>query len=187
MTLISARARVGFAVLLMLWATAASGQSLADIAKRGEEQRKAADGKSRRIEMLAEHEMRTLPVNKPEVEHYVNLRTALARLWHLDHALFERVRAGSLLARSLSEWCRVLDAEPEVAKTLKNYNYSCEGLIEMSSSIEQAERLTEGGFDMNSLTPVQRENYYFAGRNQVWLSLMRGRIHKAEAGLTIWR
>lgn len=187
MTLASARARAGFTALFVLWATAASGQTLADMAKRAEEQRKAADGKSRRIEMFPEHEMRTLPINKPEVEHYVNLRAAIARLWHLDHALFERVRSGSLLARSLTEWCRVLDAEPEIAKTLTRYNYSCQGLMEMSTSIEQAERLAEGGFDMNSLTPVQRENYYFAGRNKVWLSLMRGRIHKAEAGLTIWR
>ncbi len=157
------------------------------MAKRAEEQRKAADGKSIRIEMVPSHELRTLPIDKPEVEHYVNLRTALARLWHLDHALFERVRAGSLMARSLSEWCRVLDAEPEIVKTLKRYSYSCEGLLAMSTSIEQAERLTDGGFDMNSLTPVQRENYHFAGRNKVWLSLMRGRIHRAEGGLTIWR
>jgi hypothetical protein len=57
----------------------------------------------------------------------------------------------------------------------------------MSKSIDQAERLTEGGFDMNSLSPVQREDYYFAGRNKTWLSLMRGRIYRAEAGLSIWR
>ena len=181
------RLSAGFAALLTLWASTAAGQSLADMAKRAEEQRKAADGRSLRIEMEPARELHTLPIDKPAVEHYVSLRTALARLWHIDHALFERVRAGSLLARSLSEWCRVLEAEPEVATTLKRYSYSCEGLLAMASSIEQAERLTEGGFDMKSLTPVQLENYDFAGRNKVWLSLMRGRIHRAEGGLTIWR
>lgn len=182
------RLRIGACgVLLSVCVSPVAAQGLADMARRAEEQRKAADGKSTRIEMIPARELRTVPIDKPEVEHYVNLRTALARLWHLDHALFERVRAGSLMARSITEWCRVLDAEPEIAKVLTRYKYSSDGLLAMSHSIEEAERLTEGGFDMNSLSPVQRENYHFAGRNKVWLSLMRGRIHRAEAGLTIWR
>lgn len=175
------------AVLLCTWASPAKAQSLADMAKRAEEQRKAADGRSIRIEMVPARQLRTLPIDKYEVETYVNLRVALAQLWHLDHPLFERVRGGSLMARSLNEWTKALESEPEVARVLKKYNYSAEAVLAMSKSIEEAEQLTEGGFDMNSLSPVQLENYHFAGKNKVWLSLMRGRIYRAEGGLTIWR
>jgi hypothetical protein len=157
------------------------------MAKRAEEQRSAANGKSTRLELGTGPELRTLPLNRPEVETYVSVRVALARLWHLDPPLYERIRGGSLTARSVTEWTRAFEAEPEVMKVMNRFKYSPEALLAMTKSLEEAARLGEGGFEMSSLSPVQRQNWEFAGINSVWLGLMRTRIARAEAGLSIWR
>jgi hypothetical protein len=167
-------------------ATSLFAQGLAETAKRAQEQRSAAAGKSTRIEIESASDIRTLPLDRPEVETYVSVRVGLARLWHLDPALFERVRGGSLMARSITEWSRALEAEPEVMKVLNRFKYSPEALLAMTKSIAEAERLSGGGSGMN-VTPVQRQNLEFAGLNQIWLSQMRTRIARAEAGLSIWR
>ena len=157
------------------------------MAKRAQEQRRAAGGKSTRLELDTPAELRTLPLDRPEVATYVNVRVALARLWHLDPALFQRVRGGSLTARSITEWNRTFEAESEVMTVLNRFKYSPDALLAMTKSLEEAERLGQDGFEMNALSPVQRQNWEFAGRNQVWLSLMRNRIARAEAGMSIWR
>jgi hypothetical protein len=175
------------AAVSLFCTTDSHAQSLNEMAKRAQEQRDAADGKGVRIALESASELRSVPIDRLEVETYVSLRVALARLWHLDPSLFARVRGGSLMARSVTESSRVLEAEPEVMKVLARYKYSPGGLMAMTKSIAEAERLTQGGFDMNELSPTQRENYDFAARNRVWLGVMRGRISRAEAGLTIWR
>lgn len=157
------------------------------MAKRAEEQRSAANGKSTRLELGTGLELRTLPLNRPEVETYVSVRVALARLWHLDPPLYERVRGGSLTARSVIEWSRALEAEPEVMKVMGRFKYSPEALLAMTQSLEEAARLGEVGFEMSALSPVQRQNWEFAGTNKIWLGQMRTRIARAEAGLSIWR
>jgi hypothetical protein len=164
-----------------------SAQSLADMAKRAEQQRSAANGKSTRLELDTAQELRTLPLNRPEVETYVGVRVALAQLWHLDPPLYERVRGGSLSARSVTEWSKAFEAEPAVMKVMNRFKYSPEALLAMTKSLEEATRLGEGGFEMSALSPVQRQNWEFAGTNSVWLGVMRTRIARAEAGRSIWR
>jgi hypothetical protein len=171
----------------LLCTVSVSAQSLGDMAGRAREQRQAAGGKGTRLELDSAAELRTLPLDRPEVETYVSVRVGMARLWHLDPALFERVRGGSLTARSLTEWRRAFAAEPEVMKVLNRFKYSPDALLAMTKSLEDAVRLGEGGFEMSSLSPVQRENWEFAGKNSVWLGVMRQRINRAEAGLSIWR
>ncbi len=170
----------------VLFTASVSAQSLADMATRAQEQRRAAAGKTMRLELGSAPEVRTLPLDRPEVETYVRVRVGLARLWHLDPGLFERVRGGSLTARNITEFNRAFEAESEVMKVLNRFKYSPGALLAMTKSLEEAQRLGEGGFEMNSLTPVQRENWEFAGKNSVWLGLMRTRIARAEAGLSIW-
>jgi hypothetical protein len=82
---------------LLLSAGSMSAQTLGDMAKRAQEQRNAAAGKSR-LELESPAELRTLPLDRPEVEPYVHVRVALARLWHLDPALFQpgAIRSGSV-------------------------------------------------------------------------------------------
>ena len=157
------------------------------MAKRAEEQRKAANGKSRHIELGSAHVVRTVPLDKAEVESYVGMRIRLARLWHFDHALYERVRGGLLMARTVHDWTQVLTSEPDVMKVLDRYKYSPEGLIAMGKSIAETERLADSGFDMNTLSQVQRDNYEFGRRNRQWLSAMRARIYRAEGGLVLFR
>ena len=128
-----------------------------------------------------------MPLDKIEVESYVNLRIRLARLWHFDPALFERVRGGLLMARSMNEWTQVLAAEPDVMKVLDRYKYSPEGLLAMTKSLAETERLADSGFDMSTLSQVQRGNYEFGRSHREWLTSMRGRIYRAEAGLTLFR
>jgi hypothetical protein len=171
----------------LLCAVSLSAQSLADMARRAEEQRKAAKGKSRHIELGSARGVRTLPLDKLEVESYVSLRIRLAQLWHFDHALFERVRGGLLMARSTNEWTQVFAAEPDVMKILNRYKYSPEGLLAMTKSLAETERLADSGFDMSTLSQVQRDNYEFGRSNREWLTSMRGRIYRAEAGLTLFR
>jgi hypothetical protein len=178
------RLSLGIAVLCT---ASVSAQSLGDMASRAREQRNAAGGKSTRLELDSALELRTLLLDRAEVETYVSVRVALARLWHLDPPLFERVRGGSLSARSVTEWKRAFEPEPEVMKVMNRFKYSPEALLAMTKSLEEAVRLGEGGFEMSSLSPVQRDNWEFAGKNSVWLGVMRQRIARAEAGLSIWR
>jgi hypothetical protein len=175
------------ATVLCTAAAPVSAQSLSDMARRAREQRSASQGKSTRLEVESSLELRTLPLDRPEVETYVSVRVGLARLWHLSRPLYERVRGGSLAARNITEWNRAFEAEPEVMKVLNRFKYSPEALLAMTRSLEEAERLGEGGFEMSSLSPVQRANWEFAGKNSVWLGVMRSRIARAEAGLSLGR
>jgi len=38
----------------------------------------------------------------------------------------------------------------------------------------------------DSIPSIDFMNYNFVASNSVWLSLMRGRVYKAEGGLSIW-
>jgi hypothetical protein len=183
------RSMAGASALLLLMSSSSLAQSLGESAKKAEEQRKTVAGKSIRIEAVQSPalELKAIRLDKPTVEHYVDARVAMARLWHRDLKLYERVRAAMGSARTLDELCRALDSEPQVKEVFALYNYSAEEFLATELSISQAQRLTEGGFEMSSLSAEERANYDFAGRHMVWLSLMRGRMHKAEAGLSLWR
>ena len=173
--------------LLAMASFAAAAQGLADAARKADEQRKAAAG-SPRIEIVAvpAHTLPAVALSKPDVEHYTRLRMAMAQMWHRDLRLFERMRGGAHTARSLDESLKVLDAEPEIQKLFKVYNYTSEGFLAMLYSISRAETLRESGVRADSIPPIEFMNYNFIHRESVWLSLMRGRIYKAEGGLSIW-
>jgi len=179
----------GAAVLVLTTASSVAGQSLGESARKAEEQRKAVAGQSTRIELVPsiQTELKAIRLDKPTVEHYVGARVAMAKMWHRDVKLYERVLASTRTARTLTELVKALTTEAQIVELFTLYGYSAEDFLSMEASIVQAQRLTEGGFDMASLTPTERENYQFAGRHMVWLSLMRGRIHKAEAGMSLWQ
>lgn len=181
------RVRFGLIGVGLLCAVSVSAQNLADMAKRAEEQRKAANGKSRHIELGSAQGLRTVPIDKLEVESYVSLRIRLAQLWHYDSTVYERMRRGLLMARSVNEWTQVLASEPDVMKVLSRYKYSPEGLLAMGKSIAETEKLADSGFDMSKLSQVQRENYEFGRSSREFLRSMRRKIYNAEAGLTLFR
>ena len=165
----------------------AVAQGLADAARQAGEQRKAAEGQPRiTIVAVPEQTLPTVALSKADVEHYTRLRMAMAQLWHHDLRLYERVRGGAQTARSLEELLRVLDSEPELQKLFQVYNYTSEGFLSMMNSISRAETLRESGVRADSIPSIDFMNYNFVASNSVWLSLMRGRIYKAEGGLSIW-
>jgi hypothetical protein len=174
--------------LVVAIARPAPAQSLGDVARRADEQRKTTTTPSIRIEM-DDSPLRALQpilLDRPAVQQYVDARMAMAKMWHRDASLFERMRGGISTARTLSEVLAVFDRETPIKELFALYQYTSERFLSMAASIEQASRLTQGGFDLNSLSTVERQNYDFAARNLSWLSIMRGRIHKADAGLALW-
>ena len=165
----------------------ARAQGLADAARQAGEQRKAAEGQPRiKIVAVPEQTLPTVALSKPDVEHYTRLRMAMAQLWHRDLRLYERMKGGVQTARSLDELLTVLDAEPELQKLFQLYNYTSTGFLSMMNSISRAETLRESGVRADSIPSIDFMNYNFVATNSVWLSLMRGRIYKAEGGLSIW-
>jgi hypothetical protein len=165
----------------------ARAQGLADAARQAGEQRQAAEGQPRiKIVAVPEQTLPTVALSKPDVEHYTRLRMAMAQLWHRDLRLFERMRGGVQTARSLDELLKVLDSEPELQKLFQVYNYTSEGFLSMLNSISRAETLRQSGVRADSIPSIDFMNYNFVASNSVWLSLMRGRIYKAEGGLSIW-
>jgi hypothetical protein len=165
----------------------AHAQGLADAARKADEQRKAAEGQPRiTIVAVPGRTLPTVALSRPEVEHYTRLRVAMAQIWHRDLRLYERMRGGAQTARSLDELLTTLDSEPEIQKLLKVYNYTSEGFFSMMNSLSDAETLRENGVRADSIPSIEFMNYNFINRERVWLSLMRGRIYKAEGGLSIW-
>jgi hypothetical protein len=165
----------------------AHAQGLADAARQAGEQRKAAEGQPRiTIVAVPEQTLPTVALSRPDVEHYTHLRMAMADLWHRDLRVYERMRGGAQTARSLDELLKVLDAEPEVQKLFQIYNYTSEGFLSMMNSIARAETLRESGVRADTIPSIEFMNYNFIAKERVWLSLMRGRIYKAEGGLSIW-
>jgi len=174
-------------VAIAIGSPLAYAQGLADAARQAGEQRKAAEGQPRiKIVAVPEQTLPTVALSKPDVEHYTRLRQAMAQLWHRDLKLYERMRGGVHTARSLDELLKVLDGEPEIVKLFQIYNYTSEGFLSMMNSISRAEMLRESGVRADSIPSIDFMNYNFVASNSVWLSLMRGRIYKAEGGLSIW-
>jgi hypothetical protein len=166
----------------------ALAQGLADAARQAGEQRKAAESQPRiTIVGVPEQTLPTVALNRPDVEHYTRLRMAMAQLWHRDLRLFERMRGGVHTARSLDELLKVLDGEPEIQKLFQIYNYTSEGFLSMMNSIARAETLRESGVRADTIPSIEFMNYNFIAKESVWLSLMRGRIYKAEGGLSLWQ
>jgi len=166
----------------------AQAQGLADAARQAGEQRKTAEGQPR-IKSVAvpEHTLPTVALSRPDVEHYTRLRMAMGQLWHRDLRLYERMRGGVQTARSLGELLQVLDDEPEIQKLFQVYNYTSEGFLSMMNSIARAETLRESGVRADTVPSIEFMNYNFIAKESVWLSLMRGRIYKAEGGLSLWQ
>lgn len=175
--------------MLLIGAQPAWGsQGLGDAAKRAEEQRRANAGKGTKIEMIeVGRPLPTVKLDRQVVQHYVDLRVSMAKLWQRDPLMYQRVRAGLQNARTMKEYSSALSDEAPVAELLKFYGYTPETFVATELSLREAERLAEGGFDMASLSDIQRENYNWIGRDLVWLSYRRGHIAKAEAGMSIFQ
>jgi hypothetical protein len=189
MTTKALRSTLAWLAVAVALAPAAAAQGLGDAAKKAQEQRQANAGKGIRIEMdpLSESPIRPVRLDKPAIEHYTNARIAMAKMWHRDEPLYDRLKAAVMTSRNLQEVVAALNGEPKVVEVLKLYNYTAESFLSTQLSIEQALELTQGGFDMAALSDIERANYEFMGRNRVWTGVQRGKVNKAEAGMNLWR
>lgn len=174
------------ALLVTLAASAVSGQSLADVAKRTDDGRKTGDRASRTYAIGSDDGLRLTALDKPLVELYVRLRVDMAHTWTRDRGVFQRLEAGAVSARSIDELCRVLEEEPAIAALFAKYQYTSYAFLSVTQSLHNARELAEGFDPRVRLTPVQRLNYTFIGQNGAWVSAMRGRYLTAERGLSIW-
>lgn len=174
------------ACVLLAAASTVRAQSLADLARRTDEARKDQPSGARRYEITVEPNVRLTELSQDVVALYVNLRMDMARAWRADRGLFQRLQSGGSTARSFEESCEVLESEPQIMTLLKRYGHSPYSFLSILVSIRQAERLADGFTGYLRLTPVQRANRDFVGRNSAWLSAMRGNILRAEAGWTLF-
>lgn len=151
------------------------------------EQREANAGKTTRIEIIQAGRIAPVKLDGPSVEHYVNARIAMAKLWHRDPAMYQRVHIAVQNARTMREFSEALTAERPVAELLALYQYTPETFVAMELTLLRSEERAQGGFDMTTLSDVEKENHAWMARHLAWLSYRRGSIAKAEEGMTIWR
>lgn len=184
----SRRLRLCIAILCVELAggSAAAAQSLADLARRTDEARKTAPDATRRYELTAEPNVLLTELNRDVVSLYARLRMDMARQWTRDRGLYQRLQSGLSTARTFEESCRVLEQEPQIMALLKRYEHSPYSFLSVIVSIRQAEGLGQGYSGYRELTPVQRANKAFVGREGAWLSAIRGQILRAEAGWTLF-
>ena len=174
-------------VSVQLAGAPAAAQGLADLARSTDEARKARPDTARRYEIIAEPDVLLTPLNRDVVSLYARLRMDMARMWTRDRGLFQRLQAGGSTARSFEESCQVLEHEPEIMALLKRYGHTPYSFLSVLVSIRQAEGHAEGFAGYRELTPVQRGNRDFAGREGAWLSAIRGQILRAEAGWSLFQ
>jgi hypothetical protein len=186
MTPLRRRVVVAIVGLLLAGVSTAAAQSLADLARRAEADRKARPDTARRYEITAEPDVLLTPLTRDVVSLHARLRMDMARMWTRDRGLFQRLHAGGSNARSFEESCRVLEHEPEIIALLTRYESSPYSFFSVMVSIRQAEGLADGIDGYHELTPVQLANRDFAGRNGAWLSAIRGQILRAEAGWSLF-
>ncbi len=172
---------------VLLVSEAAAGQGLGEAAKRAKEQRKENAGKGTRIEIIQEGWLAPIKLDRKVVEEYTNARIAMAKLWQRDPNMYQRVRIAVQNARGLREYSTALDAEPPVAELLKLYQYTPETFLATELTLRATESRAEGGFDYSQLSDIEKENHDWIARNLTWLSLMRGRVAKAEGGMSLWQ
>ncbi len=188
MTPMVCRMRLHTAVVCVVLGTGAiaDAQSLAELAKRTDEARKTAPAPARRYQIAAEPDVLLTTLNRDVVSLYARLRMDMARMWTRDRGLYYRLQSSGSTARSFEESCEVLAQEPDIMALLKRYDHTPYSFLSVLVSIRQAETLAQGFSGYRELTPVQRANRDFAGREGAWLSAIRGQILRAEAGWALF-
>jgi hypothetical protein len=166
------------------FAAHASGQSLADAARKAEEQRKETNGPLTTMKQSPAPALREVLLNRTVVQTYVNARTAMARLWHRDRALYDRIRGGGVVVQRLRDFSSVLASEPAVVELLKFYNLTPESIVDVEITLRRALARTQGGY--GRLSSVEEENSGYVGKDLGYIQVVIQGYYREEAGMHVW-
>jgi hypothetical protein len=159
-------------------------QSLADSARQAEEQRKSNTQPPIQIVQEQPQGFDEIRLDKLLVDAYANARVGMARLWHKNRPLYERVRTSGKNVPRYRDFIKVLGDEPAIVDLIKFYGFTPETLVLTELTLRRADRRTEGG--VRRPRDIERENTAYMGQHATYVNLLRNRWMKEEAGLSIW-
>jgi len=168
-------------VLLLSVCARVDAQSLADAARQAEEQRKSNTQPSIQIVQEPAQGFEEIRLDKILVDSYANARVGMARLWHRNRPLYERVRDSGKSLTRYRDFIKVLDDEPAIVESIKFYGFTPETLVLTQLTLRRADRRTEGGIGRQR--DVERENTAFMGQHKTYVNLLRNRWMNEEAGV----
>lgn len=171
-------------LILVALSSTAGAQSLADAARRADEQRKANDKTPITVTQVDAPSLNEVPLSRTVVDTYVNARSAMAKLWHKDPPLYQRVRAGGAAVERLRDFGRILASEPLVVDLLKFYNLTPESAIDVEVTLRRALARTEGGY--GTLTDVESQNSAYMGKDMGYVQYAIQHYYIEEAGMHAW-
>ncbi len=159
-------------------------QSLADAARKAEEQRKANDKAPITVTQFDAPPLSEVLLNRNVVDTYVNARSAMAKLWHRDPPLYQRIRAGGAAVERLRDFGQILGSEPLVVDLLKFYNLTPDAAIDIEVTLRRALARTEGGY--GKLTDVESQNSAYMGKDLGYVQYAIRHYYSEEAGMHAW-
>jgi len=160
-----------------------SAQSLADVAKKADDQRKENSGPLTTFKQVP-GSLNEIPLNRRVVDSYINARVALARMWREDSALYERLLSRGKAIDHLRDFSNALAAEPAVVDLLKFYNLTPETAVDVGVTLSRALERTRGGY--GQLTDVERANSEYMGKDLAYVSYAIRSYRMQEVGMHAW-
>ncbi|MBZ5558424.1 MAG: hypothetical protein LAO77_14230 [Acidobacteriia bacterium] len=180
-------ARMCVVAAVLAIATAAAGaQTLAEAARRAEEQRKAVEGKQKFLITVKDNTFHEVPLTGGLVDRYSKARSGLAALWKKDRPLYERVRDGARVVEDFRDIKNVLQSEPIVVDLLKFYEFTPEAFVETELTLRIADLRASSGYSGGYNGTVERENAAYVRANSTRLGAIRQSWYLQEAGLSIF-
>jgi len=171
------------ALVLVCVATSSSAraQSLADVAKRTEEQRKAQTGPS--ILITSESDFREVRLTDDLVGRFASARGTLSGLYVREPAVYEAVRAGAQNVKRFRDFVAVLEQQPKVVESLKIFEFDAASFVLTEVTIR---RSLSRAFDEDwGAESRERENTSFA-RSHEHLARDFYSRRRSDAGHWFW-
>ena len=160
-----------------------SAQSLADVAKKADDQRKENTGPLTTFTQLP-GSLNEIPLNRRVVDSYINARVALAKLWREDSAMYQRLLSRGRAIEHLRDFSNALAAEPVAVDLLEFYHLTPETAVDVGATLARALERTRGGY--GQLTDVQLANTEYLGKDLAYVQYAIRSSRIQEAGMHAW-
>jgi len=174
--------------VILALASGGAPQSLAEAAKRAEDQRKSNQGQAIKIDKLSarsgEVAVSEVPLDKNVLDRYVKVREGLSQLMHRDSELYLRVHTQAMVVPTFRDFGDVLAAEPAVVEVLQYWGFTPKYLVAVELTLRRATRRTEGGY--GKISELEEANTEFAGRHLGYLGVLPRHWQAIDKGLTYW-
>ena len=152
--------RAGLVAAVLLVATSARAQSLADAARLAEEQTKAQSRPSQVFKDSPDFYFSEMPL-KSMFSAYAGARGALSRLFARDRTVYQAVRDGGSNVTRFRDFATVLESEPRVVDTLKAFGLSPRTFVKTEVTVRHTILRRQGGTENRPATGVEAENDLF--------------------------